>query len=464
MGIDPVELLIEHGLLITVDAERRIITDGAIAIRGDRILEVGKTDELRNLFRPLRVIDASDRVVTPGFVNAHTHLTEPGRGFIPDNIPPLPWIVEWTAPLMATLTPEEEYLLSKLVLLEAVKTGTTTFVEGGTIKYPDEALQAVKEVGIRVNLGRWTWDLPQEPAIFRQTTEQALIALEDFFRRYHGAADGLVSVWMHLIGAGSCSDELIQGAKELADRLGVGISQHQSYTRADVEQFMAEHAGHRPMEHFADLGVLDRNVRFCHMNALSNHEVGLIREFQVKPVHVILAAMKAGYGATVTGKHPEMLAVGVPVSLGSDGSNASNSFDMVRAMYCVAGIYKDSRLDNEMIPAEQAIEMATINGAKSVLMEDEVGSLEKGKLADIVLFDRKRPEWLPMINPVNNLVYSADGRSVHTVLVGGRIVAEGFRSTLLDEDQLYAQIEAIDWAQRFNERTGLPLKMRWPVC
>jgi 5-methylthioadenosine/S-adenosylhomocysteine deaminase len=460
---EQVDLMIEHGLVITVDGQRRILTDGAIAVRDDRILAVDPTPDMRQRYAADRTIDATDRVVIPGLVDSHLHLTEGARGFVPDDTPPMPWIYEWICPLFACLTPDEEHLLSKLVLTEALKTGTTTFVEGGTLKYPEAAIQAVEETGIRANLGRWTWDLPPEPEIFRQSAEEALASYEDLIAKWNGAVDGRVSIWVHLIGVGSQSDDLLVGAKDLADKSGVGVTQHQSNVEEEVEEFRATHEGKRPMEHFAELGVLDRNVRFIHMIAVDQGEVELIREFDVKPVHSVLCALNLGYGATAIGRYPEMLEAGISVSLGCDGANCSNSFDMVRAMFAVAGIYKDRRRDVSLVPAEQAIEMATINGAESILSEDQIGSLEPGKKADIVLFDANRPEWLPMINVVNNLVYSADGRSVDTVLVDGQIVVEGGRMTRFDEDELYEEVKAINWAERFTDRTGLPLRIRWPV-
>jgi 5-methylthioadenosine/S-adenosylhomocysteine deaminase len=175
---------------------------------------------------------------------------------------------------------------------------------------------------------------------------------------------------------------------------------------------MAAHRGRRPIEHFAELGVLGPSTRFIQMIALDDSEVRVLKETDTKVVHSVLCALNLGYGATAIGRYPEMLRQGIPASLACDGANCSNSFDMVRAMYAVATIYKDSRRDNALVHAEQAIEIATINGAKSIAMEHEIGSIEVGKLADLTLFDCNRPEWLPLVNLVNNLVYSADGRSV----------------------------------------------------
>lgn len=458
-----VDVLIENGLIITVDKGRRIIHDGAIAVKDDLIIEVGKTEDLKNRYHAVKRINAKDRVVMPGFVDAHMHLTEGARGFVPDNIQALPWIYEWICPIFGCLTPDEEYLLSRLVTTEALKTGTTTFVEGGTLKYPEMAIQAIKETGIRANLGRWTWDNPQEPEIFRQTVDGAVDYYENLIKKWHGAENGLINIWMHMVGVGSQSDELFRAMKDLADKNGLGISQHQSNVEEEVQQWMEiNKTSKRPMEYFADLGFLDKNVRFIHMIALSKREVELVRQFDVKPVHSVLCALNCGYGATVDSRYPEMIDMGVSVSLGCDGANCSNCFDMVRAMYVLAGIYKDRYKDCTKVSAEQAIEIATLGGAESILMQDQIGSLEAGKKADITLFDCNRPEWLPMVNVTNNLVYSADGRSVDTVLVNGRVVVEGGRITSFDEDELYAEIRSIDWGALLSERTGLPLEKRWP--
>lgn len=461
-GGEPADLILNHALAVTLDARRRILTDASVVVRGDRIAAVGKTADLAPRYAAARTIDATDKVVLPGLVDAHLHTNEGPRGFVPDDVPAVPWVRDWIRPIFAALTPEEEYLLSLLVLSEALKTGTTTFCEGGSIKYPASLARAVEEVGIRGNIGRWTWDAVTEPRAFYQPAEQALRTYDELIDTYHGAAGGRLSMWVHLTGVGTATDELLVGAKRLADARGVGLSMHQSQHEDEVDAFVAQH-GRRPMEHFAQLGILDRNTRFVHMLALDEREIALIERHDVKLVHCVMTAMKLGYGATATGRMPEMLAQGIPVALGCDGANCSNTFDLFRAMFCVAGVYKDNRRDVRLVPAETALEMATVNGARSLLMEDQIGSLEPGKKADLVVCDRKRAEWLPTVNVVNNLVYSADGRSVDMVIVDGRVVVEGGRVTTIDEQALYAQIDAIDWAARLHERTGLPLRTRWPV-
>lgn len=238
---------------------------------------------------------------------------------------------------------------------------------------------------------------------------------------------------------------------------------HQSFVSEEVDQFIADHDGRRPIEHLHHLGVLGPRLRLAHALAIDDAELELLRRSRTKVVHCVLGALKTGYGATAIGRYPEMIASGMPGSLGTDGPNCANSFDMTKAMYAVATIYKDRYRDVTQVSAERAIELATLGGADSILPADELGSLEPGKKADIVIFDAMRPEWLPLVNVVNNLVYSANGNSVETVVVDGCVVVEYGRCTTFDERELYERIAGIDWANRLQTRLGLPLNQRWPV-
>jgi cytosine/adenosine deaminase-related metal-dependent hydrolase len=161
------------------------------------------------------------------------------------------------------------------------------------------------------------------------------------------------------------------------------------------------------------------------------------------------------------GTLPEMLARGIPVGLGTDAGNNSNLVETMRSMYLIAVLYKDARRDVTVIPAEKALEMATIDGAASLGMAEEIGSLEAGKRADLVLFDTRRPEWRTLFNPVNSLVYSADGRSVHTVIVDGRVVVEDHRPVFVDQWDLIERVQAI--GASMLERTGISYAPRWPI-
>jgi 5-methylthioadenosine/S-adenosylhomocysteine deaminase len=253
---------------------------------------------------------------------------------------------------------------------------------------------------------------------------------------------------------------LWQAAKQLSLEHGTGMSFHMSPAPGDVD-WHVQKFGRRPVEHLADLGVLGRNVAITHLVHVDKSEIGLLAETDTSVVHCPTTALKVAYGVTQVGRFPEMAKAGINVAIGTDGNNASNYSDMMRATYLVAGLFKDARCDPTIFPAEQAFEMATLNGARALGLEHDIGSLEPGKKADIVLHDTDRPEWRPLLNVANQLVWSADGRGVHSVWVDGRRVVDNYRCTTIDEHKLYQQAQAA--AQEITKRSGLPFLTTWSV-
>jgi 5-methylthioadenosine/S-adenosylhomocysteine deaminase len=215
------------------------------------------------------------------------------------------------------------------------------------------------------------------------------------------------------------------------------------------------------MVHLAELGVLDAQPVMTHCVQVDDHEVALIAEHGAHVAHCPTTALKVSYGVTQVGKMPEMVQQGINVTIGTDGNNASNYSDLMRATYLVAGLFKDARTDPQMFPAEKAYEMATLGGAKAMRLDDRIGSLEVGKQADVVLHDTDRPEWRPLLNVANQLVWSADGRGVHTVLVDGKVVVDGGRCVTVDEDKLWADAQLM--GEAITARSGLPDKAKWPI-
>jgi 5-methylthioadenosine/S-adenosylhomocysteine deaminase len=216
-----------------------------------------------------------------------------------------------------------------------------------------------------------------------------------------------------------------------------------------------------PIEHLRDIGLLGPRLRLVHMNHLDEREIELLAVSDTRVVHCPGTAFRLAYGASTHGRFPELLERGVTVGLGTDGANAGDQLDLSRAIYLAAGLFKDSRQDSTCIPAETALEMATLHGARSIAAEADIGSLEPGKKADVVLLDRERPEMVPLVNVANSLVYATDGRSVHTVLVDGRIVVDAGRVTTFDEAEVFAEAERM--SARLIARSGLPLRRGWLV-
>jgi cytosine/adenosine deaminase-related metal-dependent hydrolase len=209
------------------------------------------------------------------------------------------------------------------------------------------------------------------------------------------------------------------------------------------------------------MGVLGPRTKLTHMVYVKADDIVRLARRQVKVVHCPTAALKHTKGLGEHGRFPEMLRHGVSVSLGGDSGNGSNHFDMLRLMHLVALFYKDARMDTRVMPPETVLEMATIHGAAALGMEREIGSLEPGKRADLVLYDLDVPEWRPLLDPVNNLVYAATGASVRTVVIDGRVVLDEGRITTIDETEVYRKIETLSRAQ--IARAHLRMAPRWPV-
>ena len=455
------DTLIEHAVVVTMNPAREVIDDGAVAITGTDIVAVGKTPVVRAQWDATEVVDGGRFVVTPGMVNTHIHITgEPlTRGYVPDDTPFEENVFAWLCPLYSVHTEEEERLSGQLAAAEMLRSGTTSFLEAGTVRFVDAVVDGHVEVGIRGRVGRWVWDLPPEPAVYRQTTDEAVANLEKTLSDHRHVANGRIQAWSMVIGHTTCSDRLWQAAAELATRYDTGLNFHMSPAAMDPTGFLEQY-GQRPIEHLSGLGVLGPNCVLVHCVHVDDNEIKLLAHHGCSVAHYPTTALKVAYGITQIGKMPEMVQAGVNVSIGIDGNNAANSSDMMRATYLVAGLWKDARRDPSVFPAEQAYEMATLGGARAILSDHEIGSLEPGKKADVVLHDRDRPEWTPLLNVANQLVWSADGRGVHTVYVDGRKVVDDYRLTTVDEHDLYARAQAA--GEAIVARSGLPDKAKWP--
>jgi cytosine/adenosine deaminase-related metal-dependent hydrolase len=446
--------------ILTLDGERRILRDGSILIEGQRIVRVDKTAALAGV-RADRIVDARHAVVTPGFVNNHMHISyaHPVRGIFPDNLDPMVYLAH-VFTLQGAMSAEDEYLTSLLAITELLKGGTTCLLDPGSTKFLDVCLRAYEESGCRIVVGDQVVDRPNPLHLPVYPTGEAIKRMEAAIDRYDGQLDGRVRAWAMPFEGLYCSDELLRAAKALADRRRVGTTLHQA-NRAGAVRFYREKHGMRPVEYLDRLGVLGPNVLLAHVIDLDDTELEAIRRTGTKTVMAPPAALKMGSRMTATAKLPEMVAQGITVSLATDAGNNSNLLETMRAMYLVAVLYKDARGTTDVVPAELAVELATLGGARALGLEAEIGSLEPGKKADLVLFDTRRPEWAALHNPVNSLVYNADGRSVDTVIVDGRVVVEHGRASFVDEVELVAKVQAV--GERLLERTGIGFSPRWPV-
>ena len=446
--------------IMTMNESRRIISDGTIILDNDRIAHVGKAADLTNAPAD-SVIDAQEMVITPGFVNGHMHISyaHATRGIFPDDLSPRDYLANVFA-LQKSMTEEEEHDTTLLGITELLRGGTTTFVDPGSTRFLDACMDAYERSGCRIVVGRQVTDRTNPLNLPVYETGEAIALTGRTIDAYDGGLDGRVRAWAMPFSIDYCSPELLRELKAMADSMDTRLTLHHGNGPATVRSFLERYSV-RPTMWLEDQGILGDNVVLSHVIGLDGKEVASMARTGASGILCPTAAMKMGSGISQQGMAPEMLRSGVTLGLGTDAGNNSNLVETLRSMYLIAILFKDARTDTRMIPAESALEMATIGGAKALGLDHEIGSIEPGKKADLVLFDTRRAQWRTLFNPVNSLVYNADGRSVHTVIVDGRIVVEGGEANFVDEWDLAQRVQR--HGESMLERTNTSFPSRWPV-
>ena len=451
-------LVIGHDV-VTMDARREIVRDGAIAIDGSTIVAVDKAATLRARFPDAEILGDAGAVITPGFINAHQHLTGDRlvRSAIPDDLAPGASIFEWAVPVHAQHSPDDDELSATLSCVEQLGNGITTVVEAGTVAHPDRVAAAIRAVGMRGTVGMWGWDVDDGP--FAAPAAEVVERQRDLVTRLRD--DPLVDGWATLVGHDLMSDELIVAASSMARELGTKLTFHISPSPSDAIAYLAR-VGVRPLVHFDRLGALGDHVLLAHAVHLDDDECEIVLRTNSAIAYTPWAYLRLGQGVTAHGRHGELHRRGARIALGCDSENASDALDPLRVAALAAGIAKDQTLDPTLFGAHDALEMLTIRGADAIGLADRIGSLEAGKRADLVVHDTSGPHWITRsADPVLQLVWASDGRSVRDVVVDGRVVIRDGRSTTVDLAELRAA--AADAGARLVRRAGLDPRSRWPV-
>ena len=454
-----VDLLVRHGQVLTMNGQRHIYADGAIAIRDGHIKAIGPDRQVASEMDAESVRDVAGALIHPGFVDAHVHPTmDIMRGLVPESFDVDRMWSDIEKPFFAGKTLEEEYCACLLSAMDMVANGSTLFADTGGCFDLDACVRAINKVGMRGLPGYSLRDVHMGLDRHYTPTDQCLDKLRDQMSRYPFHSDLPVRCVVELGGQGKATDRLLVEAKALADEQDVPMIMHQSWGEVEVAESMQKH-GKRPIEHLADLGILGPNLTLVHMIPVDDREIELVAQSGACVVHCPAAAAKHAMGVFRMGRFPEMLKAGITVALGSDGTNGRH--DVPRMAYLAALMFKEVRAQLPMITAHTALEMATIHGARALGMQDEVGSLEVGKRADIVIHTLDRPEPHPRFDPVENLVYFSLSRTVDTVIVGGEIIYDHGQFTLIDADQAYARIDAC--GESVKNRIGTKVPSPWPV-
>ncbi len=452
----PVDLLIRHAYLVTMDDAGTLVPDGAVAVTGRRISHAGPDAEVATAVAAARTIDAKGAPLHPGFVETHLHASyQTFRGVIPDGIREVDAFPAIEKRFYDVVTAEEEELGALLACLEMVRNGTTCFLEAGTFLFPDAGASAATTVGIRALLGDVC--LNDQPGGFAQGKDaraagQAFITRAPFDLdsalallgrqlERNRDPDALVRGHVAVMGLGTASETLLREAKRVANEVGVVLNMHHAYSLADTQADRVRY-GKDPVLHLAEIGVIDRSTTLGHANHLTDAETDVLVETGASIAWAPAASMMWGHGGTHHGRHAELWRRGANIGLGSDSANWSNDFDLFRQANLAVLTARDAHEERTFLLAEDGLRMASRGGARAAGLEHEIGSIEVGKRADLVLHTLDRPEMRPTSDMIRNLVFSSRAKSIRSVIVDGRVVLDEGIFPHLDEPALLARIDA----------------------
>ncbi len=429
--------------VITVDGARRVLSDGAVAFT-DAILAVGSASEIAAAYPDADVVDCCGRVVVPGFVNTHTHLFQTLLKGLGDDRVLSDWFLAMTGPSAAQLTPEDCYAGALHGCAEALTTGTTTLLDfmyvhprGGLA---DAVTAAMSRVGIRGVMARGYMTAGDDVGTPSELIEPLDAALAD--------AERLIGEWNRpgsrvTVGLAPCmswsvDEPTLRETRALADRTGALVTMHLAESPFDVEESVRRF-GMRDVPFAAHTGLLGPDLLAAHCVQVDAHDLDVIAESDTKVSHNPCSNLYLGSGFAPV---PAMHRRGITVGLASDGPASSSNHSMLQAMKFAALLHKGVHRDPQIMTAEKALEMATLDGARALGMADEIGSLEVGKRADIVVLDMANLCVTPVHAAVSSLVYSQRGDEVERVYVNGRLVVDGGVLATADEAEIRSRSAA----------------------
>lgn len=460
------DIVLTHGTVVTMNQRREIIRDGAVAIDDNLISAVGKTNEIKASHRADVELDCSGKLILPGLVDCHVHLAQALIRGCADDLSLVSWLRERVHPMQGAYSPKYGELSAKLCCLEMIKSGTTCFVESGLHwRYGfNEIARVIEDIGIRAALSkklmnlRGYADVPD--AICESMTEDGETTMRqtlEMIKKWHGKANNRVHVWFGARTPGGCTVDFYREMAEQARKHRTGITIHLGEVKVDID-YMRKEFKMTPMEFMRHCDVVGPHVIYAHGVWIPQKDFKILHETEGTVCHCPASNLKLASGFAPV---PEMLHAGVNVGLGCDGGPSNNCYDMIREMKLAAIVHKARLLEPEVLPAEQVLEMATLNGARATLWGKELGSLESGKLADLIGVNQSNPHLVPVRNPISNLVYAANGSDVDTVIIDGKIVMQGREVKTIDEAKIVERAQ--DIGLEIDKRLGLKTGPSWPV-
>ena len=426
-------LLILSGRYLMPNADQNeVIDDGAIAIEGDSIVQIGKRADILAAFPDHHEIHEPHGLIMPGLVNTHTHASMACfRGFA-DDLPLMTWLQEYIFPVESKLTGELVYDSALLSIMEMIKSGTTSFCD--MYLFSQDVARAADKAGIRAWIGEVLYDFPS-PAYGK--LENGFTYVNEMFEQYH--RHPLVTITVDPHSVYTCSPDLLKRCHRLAEARDTLLHVHLSESDDEVVNCHKQY-GCSPIRHLDKLGVLGNRILAAHCVKADREEMDLLASRGVTVSHCIESNMKLASGIAPV---PELLKRGVNVSLGTDGSASNNDVDMFSEMSSVAKIHKAVTLDPTVMDAETTLKAGTLAGAVGLNAEGTIGTLTPGKKADLIVLDLHQPHLTPLYSLPSHLVYSARGGDVVHSVINGRVVMENRRMTTIDESAIIVRMREI---------------------
>ena len=426
-----VALVVTGGTVVTMDGSRRVLSPGAVAIDGERIAGVGTPEEIGRAFSSTHVIDATGKIVLPGLVNTHGHAPMVLYRGLADDLALMEWLEKYIFPAEAkTVSPEMVRVGTRLAALEMIQSGTTTFTD--MYYFEEEIARATKAAGLRAVLGQTIIRFPVPDA---KTPEDELARTEAFIKAFKD--DSLITPAVAPHSAYTLEKHTLLASRDLAVKYGVPLIIHLAETEDEVKTINAQ-SGLTPAGYLESIGFWAPRTLAAHGVWVNGDDIAILKRRGVGVSHNPESNMKLASG---TAPVPEYLAAGVALGLGTDGAASNNDLDMFEAMRQAAFLHKLKSRDPRVVPAAQALEMATLGGARALGMEREIGSLDVGKRADLIVVGMRRARQTPRYDPLSHLVYTTHGDDVETTIVNGQVLMHDRKMLTLDEAAVLGDAE-----------------------
>ncbi len=419
-----VDLIVKNGTIVTMDASRRVIENGAVAVSKSEIVAVGTSAEISEKFKAKQTIDANGKVVIPGLINTHTHVPMSLFRGIADDLDLQEWLTKYIFPAEAKNVTEDFVRVgTRLGLAEMIRGGTTAFCD--MYYFEDAIADETFKAGMRGVLGETIIDFPVAD---NKTHEEAIAYTERFINKWKSNPLIIPALAPH--APYTVSTEHLKNIKRVSDATGAPIIIHVAETQKEFDDSIAQKKL-SPVEYLESIGFLNNRVIAAHTVHITDAEIDILKKENVGAAHCPQSNMKLASGVAPV---PKMLLKDLPVGLGTDGAASNNDLDLWEEMDTAAKLHKLISNDPKILTAEQAFEMATIRGARALHLDKKIGSLETGKLADIVILDFDSLNQTPYYNVYSALVYATKANDVRTVLVNGKVLMLDRRLLTLDEN------------------------------